>query len=74
MTAETFGYVLEATGDDRDRTREIEELLEQRGCCVLGTGRFYVSGIMMPEHSTLMGLGEASLLVLASEVEEGYTV
>jgi|GEM_PF-1072556 len=74
MTAFLQGYVLESTGDATDRTREIEEALEQKGCCILGTGRFFVRGVKMPDKTTLMGLGEASLLVLAPEVEEGYTV
>lgn len=74
MTAGLFGYLLEPTGDTRDRSREIEEILEQKGCCILGVGEFYVSGVTMPPKSTLMGLGEGSLLVLDPAVEEGYTV
>ena len=74
MTAGLFGYLLESTGDATDRSREIEEILQQKGCCVLGIGEFFVSGVTMPAKSTLMGLGEGSVLVLAPEVEEGETV
>ena len=74
MTGIISAYMLESTGDTTDRSREIEELLKERGCCLLGTGVFYVKGVKMPDQSTLAGLGEASLLVLSPEVEEGYAV
>lgn len=71
MTSGLFGYVLESTGDTRDRSGEIEAILEEKGCCILGIGDFFVSGVNMPAKSTLMGLGERSVLVLSPEVEEG---
>ena len=74
MNASLIGYILEETGDTRDRSREIEEILEQKGCCILGIGTFFVSGVTMPAKSTLMDLGEGSVLVLDPTLEEGYTV
>ncbi len=74
MTTGLLGFVLESTGDTRDRSREIEEILAQKGCCILGIGVFFVSGVSMPAKSTLMGFGEGSVLVLAPEIEEGYAV
>jgi hypothetical protein len=67
-------YVLESTGDTTDRTQEIEAILEEKGACVLGTGVFYVSGVTMPNHSTLMGFGDASQLILREEIESGFAV
>ena len=67
-------YVLESTGDLRDRAPEIEEMLKEKGVCILGTGTFCVSGIQMPDHTSLKGLGEASRILLSEEVTEGYAV
>lgn len=68
------GYFLESTGDFSDRKEEIEKLLSEKGTVILGTGDFYVSGVKMPEKTTLLGLGEKSRLVLLPSVEEGATV
>ena len=67
-------YTLKASGDKRDRTKEIEALLETEGICILDKGNFYVSGVTMPPDSTLKGLGENSVLVLAEEVSDDCTV
>lgn len=74
MAAGIFSYMLEASGDNRDRTAEIEAILKEKGSCILGIGTFVVKGIAMPENSTLMGLGEGSVLLLDPEVEEGFAV
>ena len=57
---EMEAYVLSSTGNQKDRTEEIEKILKEKGSCVLGTGDFYVSGVKMPEGTTLSGLGEKS--------------
>ena len=67
-------YFLASTGDAADRTAEIERMLQEEGACLLGGGVYYVSGIKMPDHTTLMGLGTATKIVLAPEVEEGFAV
>ena len=74
MTKTFSDAVLESTGDARDRTKEIQTCLLEKGVCILGTGSFYVSGIRMPQGTSLMGLGEKSLLVLADSVKEGCAV
>ncbi|MBR5296013.1 MAG: right-handed parallel beta-helix repeat-containing protein [Clostridia bacterium] len=71
---EMEAYVLSSTGNQKDRTEEIEKILKEKGSCVLGTGDFYVSGVKMPEGTTLSGLGEKSCIVLLPEVEEGAAV
>lgn len=50
-------YFLESTNDDTDRTTEINRILHTYGACQLGEGRFLVSNIVMPEHSSLSGAG-----------------
>ncbi len=67
-------YVLESSGDFTDRSADIEKLLTEKGACVLGSGLFYVSGVKMPDHSTLMGLGECSEVILLEEVESGSAI
>lgn len=74
MMSALLENILESTGDFTDRTCDIEKALQERGFCILGTGIFTVRGVQMPPKSTLMGLGEASLLLLSPEVDEGYTV
>lgn len=50
-------YFLKSTDDDTDRTNEINRILNTYGACVLGAGRFTVSNIVMPAHSSLEGSG-----------------
>ncbi len=57
-------YVLESNGDSTDRRADMEKLLAEKGACVLGSGAFYVSGVKMPDHSTLMGLGDCSEVII----------
>ena len=67
-------YILRSTGDKQDRSGEIQQLLAEYKVCVLGSGVFYVSGIQMPEGTSLMGLGECSELILRENVQAGYAV
>ena len=67
-------YYLEAPGDMRDMTEQIEKKLTEKGCCLLGVGVFLVKGIKMPEESTLMGMGRGTKLLLSPEVECGAAV
>lgn len=54
--------VLESTGDSTDRTAEIVSRLTTYKKCVLGNGTFYTTGIDMPDGSTLIGMGDATVL------------
>lgn len=65
---------LPSRNDDTDMTEAIEEKLSQYGMCQLGKGVYVVSGIRMPEGSSLIGVGFASRLLLKEDVERGYTV
>lgn len=57
-----------------DMTQAIQACLDQYKACVLGPGRFEVRGIRMPDNATLCGLGAASRLVLAAQIQEGAAV
>jgi len=67
-------YYLESTNDRTDRTTEIEAKLSEYGACLLGSGDYYVSGVKMPDGSSLMGMGTATRLFLQPEIESGFTV
>jgi len=60
--------ILQSTGDDTDRTADIEAMLNMYGFCTLGDGDFYTTGITMPESTTLKGHGDGTKLYLTSGV------
>ena len=67
-------YFLKSKNDQSDRTAEIKEKLKVYGVCVLGSGVFYVTGVKMPDHSTLWGQGNATRVILSPEVDEGAAI
>ena len=70
----TEKYILGSTNDRTDRRADIEKMLREQGVCILGSGVYYVSGVEMPEGTTLMGMGRPSKLILDENVASGYTV
>lgn len=68
------GYILESTRDKRDRSAEIEKMLAEVGVCILGSGDFYVSGVTMPDRTTIKGMGAATRLILSEEVTDGAAI
>lgn len=66
--------ILESTGDTTDRTSEILSKLNAYGVCKLGKGDFYVSSLVMPEDSMLIGSGNSTRIILPSSVTSGYVV
>ena len=73
ITTDTNNY-LQATGDDIDMATAIETMLNQTGICNLGPGTFYVSGIDMPDETTIKGCGTATNIILLSSVTSGYAI
>ena len=67
-------FFLKSKNDKSDRTAEIEEKLKNYGVCILGSGVFYVTGVKMPDHSTLWGQGNATRVILSDEVDEGAAI
>ena len=54
--------MLESTNDSTDRTSAIITMLTNNKKCILGAGTFYTTGIDMPDGSTLIGMGDATVL------------
>ena len=73
ITADTNNY-LASTGDDTDRTGDIQTMLNTTGVCHLGPGKFIVTGIEIPNYASLIGSGTRTLLRLDDSVETGYAV
>ena len=67
-------YVLESTGDNTDRTNDIQTMLANNGICILGSGLFVTTGIVMPANSTLTGQGNNTILRLDASVSDGCAV
>lgn len=67
-------YFLKSTNDTRDRSGDIEKLLQEQGVCILGVGDYYVTGVTMPDDTSLFGMGAATRLILREDVEEGYAI
>ena len=57
-----------------DMTSAIEEKLTSTGACLLGSGTYYVSGIKMPKGTALMGMGNATKIVLRPEITAGAAI
>lgn len=60
--------------DGSDMTAQIKAQLDAFGYCRLGKGTFTVTGIMMPEGSTLEGDGDSVLMLDSSISPAGYTM
>ncbi len=74
MNLDQTSPYLAPTGDKTDRSAEIEACLSKHGACLLGSGTYYVTGVTMPDHSALMGLGEPTVVILDPAVEKGAAV
>lgn len=69
-----MNYLITSTNDLSDRTADIRAKLEQYGTCHLGSGMFVVSGLDMPDKTTLTGEGGATELLLPAAEQAGYVV
>ena len=67
-------FILKSTGDRTDRKPEIEHCLNTYKVCILTPGDYYISGVKMPDGTSLYGMGEGSKLILADTVTEGCAV
>lgn len=73
ITSDTNNY-LAASGDQTDRAAEIMTMLQTTGVCNLGPGDFYVSGIVMPDRTTLKGCGDTTRVILLNSVTSGAAI
>ena len=65
----TMESALFPTGDNTDRTAEIERVLSKYGKCNFQKGRYYVRNVKMPNNSKVEGVGTASEIVLLDGIE-----
>ena len=65
-------HYLESNGGDM--TSAIQEKLDATGACILGSGTYFVSGINMPDGSSLMGMGKSTRIILKEDVTDGAAV
>lgn len=70
----TKKYYLESKNDFTDSSALIEKNLAEFGTCELGPGKFYVSGINMPDGSAIIGTGAATKIILMPEIESGAAI
>ena len=70
----TKSYYIECKKDCLDMTKEIEKNLLEYGVCELGPGKFYVSGIRMPDGTSIFGAGAATKIILMPEIECGAAI
>ena len=73
ITTDTNNF-LASTGDNTDRTGDIQTMLNTTGVCHLGPGLFMVTGIEIPDYATLTGSGTHTMLRLAGSVTDGYAI
>ena len=74
LNREEQNYYLSSTADKTDVTSAIEEKLINFGVCMLGAGVFYVTGVKMPAGSSIIGVGNATKVVLSPEVTSGSAI
>lgn len=72
ITTDTNNY-LASTGDSTDRTAAILSMLTATGSCHLGPGVFYISGLQMPDHSTIIGSGYSTRIRM-SGTSDGFAI
>lgn len=72
ITTDTNNF-LASTRDTTDRTADILAMLNT-GCCILGTGKFYVHDLQMPDFSCLKGCGNRTEIVNVSGMTTGCII
>ena len=74
ITTDTNNY-LASTGDTTDVTGSILAMLNSTGCCHLGAGVFWVSGVDMPDDTEIIGSGASTkVYLLGSDSTTGYAI
>jgi len=63
------------TGDNTDVSSDIADILANVGVCRLGPGDFYVSGVDMPDDTSLIGSGpDTRIILLGTNSDAGYAI
>ncbi len=67
-------YFLPARADGANVSFEIEERLNEYGVCLLGAGTYVISGVRMPDGTSIIGMGRATRVELAEDVSSGAAI
>ncbi len=59
ITTDTNNF-LASTGDTTDRSGDIAAMLKKTGCCILGSGEFFIKGVDMPDNTMIRGQGNST--------------
>lgn len=73
ITTDTNNF-LASTGDNTDRTGDIQTMLNTTGVCKLGPGKFVITGVEIPNYALLEGCGQRTTVFLSDSVETGYAI
>ena len=65
---------LASTGDTTDRTNDITTMLSTTKVCNLGPGKFYVSGVVMPDSTVIKGSGAAATQIILLGTDAGAAI
>ena len=71
ITADTNNY-LASTGDQTDRSADIQAILSTNNTCHLGPGLFMISGVEIPAYKSVIGSGRYTTVRLLPSVTSGY--
>lgn len=74
MDLDEMEFFLPCAGDGADMTAAIEDRLRRFGTCRLGAGTYIVSGIAMPDGTSLMGSGSCTKLLLSAQLQSGGAI
>lgn len=72
ITTDTNAY-LAPSGDNTDRTADIITMLSTQGVCRLGKGNYYVKDLMMPNYTSIIGVGSGTKII-RSGTDDGFAI
>lgn len=72
ITTDTNAY-LAPTGDTTDRTNDIITLLSTQGVCRLGKGDYYVTDLVMPDYTSIIGVGSGTKIIRTG-TDDGFAI
>ena len=72
ITTDTNAY-LAPSGNTNDRTSDIVTMLTSQGICRLGKGDYYVSNLVMPSGTSIVGCGKNTRIILSGS-SDGFAI
>ncbi len=72
ITTDTNAY-LAPSGDNTDRTADIITMLSTQGVCRLGKGNYYVTDLVMPNYTSIIGVGSGTKIIRTG-ADDGFAI